>query len=420
MNNKLHFRVVKAATLALALLGLAPAGMAPGTATAQVSSAELFQPVVTINGKVVTNYELQQRILMMKVFRTPGNVEDDALDALVDDRLRAIAAQRMDIALTEEQIETGETEFAGRANLDREGLIKALAGAGVSRETFRDFVSAGLLWREVVRQRFAGRVQISDDEVDRALALTSRTGGASALFSEIIIPADNPDRAAQAQRIVADIVANVRTETAFSSYARRYSASPSKRTGGRLPEPVPLGNLPGPIAQSLLTLPPGGVTPPFPIPNAIAIFQLRRLIETDSPAVEAVEVEYAQFLIPGGQSEEALREAGKVKARVDSCNDLYKVAQGLPEERLVRETKTTDALPQDIALALARLDADESTTLVRGNALVFLMLCNRTVALGDEEVNRSGIRDRLVNQRIAGYANSYLAELKADAIITYP
>ena len=443
-------------------------------APAQVASTELFAPVVMVNGKAVTNYELQQRILMMRLFRTPGDLEEAALEALIDDRLRMIAAERQGLSLTEEEIVEGEAEFAGRADLTREEFLQALAGAGVARETFRDFVSAGLLWRQVVRERFAPQANITEEDVDRAISVTSRPGEVQLVFSEIILPANTPANAARAQQLADEITANIRTEAAFSSYARRFSASPSRARGGRVPEPVPVGNLPGQIAEALIQLPEGGVTDPFPIPNAIAIFQLRQIIETGQPATENVALEYARFLIPGGRSEETLREAGRIRARVDTCNDLYKVAQGLPPERLTRETRSPEEVPADIALELAKLDADEvSTSLTSGNALVFLMLCGRTVAVAENPqsdggatpesapapapapaqsaeaedeaaedeapeptaspiangaggpanvptVSRGSVREQLVNRRVAALAERYLAELKADAIIQYP
>ena len=54
-----------------------------------------------------------------------------------------------------------------------------------------------------------------------------------------------------------------------------------------------------------------------------------------------------------------------------------------------------------------------------GQALVLLMLCGRTQAIS-EDVSREQVRANLQNQRLASYANGYLAELKADAVISYP
>src|SRR6056297_324606 len=107
-------------------------------------------------------------------------------------------------------------EFAGRVDLTTEEFVARIAEAGVAEESFRDFVRAGVAWREVVRNRFGPRAQVTEAEVDRALSLTSRRGGAEALISEIILPARNPEEQARAERIAADISANVSGAGAFA------------------------------------------------------------------------------------------------------------------------------------------------------------------------------------------------------------
>jgi HK97 family phage prohead protease len=55
-------------------------------------------------------------------------------------------------------------EFAARGNMDVAQMIDALAQSGVSEQSFRSFVRAGITWRELTRARFAGRVSVSEDE----------------------------------------------------------------------------------------------------------------------------------------------------------------------------------------------------------------------------------------------------------------
>jgi len=89
----------------------------------------------------------------------------------------------------------------------------------------------------------------------------------------------------------------------------------------------------------------------------------------------------------------------------------------------VRETLPLSQIPQDIALELAHLDPGESSTaLVRGNALVFLMLCtrDRLRAEDDPAPDRAQIRDSLLNARLNSYSESYMADLLADAVIVRP
>lgn len=379
-----------------------------------------FAPVVYINDKAVTNYEVSQRKIMLRLFRTPGDLDKLALEGLIDDRIRGIAADLQGVNPSEEGIIGGEEEFASRANLSREEFIRALAGQGVSRETFRDFVRAGMAWRQVVRDRFGPRAQVTEEEVDRALSLTSRRGGAEVFVTELILAANNPAAAARADETVARIRSTVTSEAAFSSFARRNSVAPSRGRGGRLPDPLELSNLPPQLAAIFLTLGPNEVSPPIPLPNAVALFMVRELRETGAPEVEDLTLEYAQYFIPGGRSEKTLQQAEKIRRELDTCDDLYGVAKGQPEEQLLRDTNLLADIPQDIAFELAKLDEGEhSIALTRGDNLMLLMLCGRTVALA-EDANREAVRDRLLQQRLASYADGYLAELRADAIIRFP
>ncbi|MFC6584038.1 hypothetical protein [Sulfitobacter aestuariivivens] len=149
------------------------------------------------------------------------------------------------------------------------------------------------------------------------------------------------------------------------------------------------------------------------------MFQLRGIEETGAPAREYSEIEYAAYYIAGGRSEAALAEAAKVRARVDTCNDLYGIAQGQPEEVLERGTKAPGDIPQDIAIELSKLDPGESSTALtrsNGETLVFLMLCKRTAA-ANAEVDRETVVSSLRQRQLQGYSEQLLENLRANARI---
>lgn len=397
-------------TALLLVLVTAPLAMAQGN---------LFTPVVRVNDRVITQYEVNQRVLFFQVLRAPGDLEQQSLDRLIEERLQLDAAKRQGVTISTEEITAGVAEFAGRANLTPEQFIQAIGQGGVDPESFRDFVGAGIAWRAVIRSRFGPRTQISEAEIDRALALTSTRGGVRVLLSEIFLPADTPARQAAAQARATEI-RKITTVAAFAAAARRYSAAASAGRGGRM-EWIPLGNLPPAVASQVLALAPGQVSSPIPVPNAIALFQLRALEETGAPEAQALSVEFARYFIPGGRTEAALAQANAIKARVDTCDDLYGVAKGQPEQQLLRDTLPMAEVQGDVAMELAKLDDGEVSTALTtgdGQALVFLMLCGRTLALS-EDVSREQVRQNLVNQRLASYADGYLAQLKADAVIQY-
>jgi len=399
----------------LLILGiLAFAGLVPMLSPAQAQ----FSAVARVNDRAITGFELQQRVLLNRLLQTPGNLEEISLTQLIEDRLKLDAGDVTGVSVTDEQVDAGMSEFAGRANLTKDEFIKAITQGGVQETTFRDFVKSGLIWREIVRSRFVSRVQVSEEEVDRAVALSSSAGGVRVLLSEIILPADTAENAAASQAQLGRIT-KIQSFSAFVRAAREVSVSPTRARGGRL-DWLPMSNLPPAIRPLILALRPGEVSAPVPLPNAIAIFQMRALEETSAPSTEIAAIEYATFYIPGGRTAQALATAKDIRGKVDTCDDLYGVAKGLPPERLDVKSLPVAEIPQDVALELAKLDTNEvstSLTTANGGSLMFLMMCGRTPTLGDN-VSREDIRASLVNQRFASYADGYLAELRADAVIT--
>ncbi|MBB3993917.1 peptidyl-prolyl cis-trans isomerase SurA [Sulfitobacter undariae] len=388
------------------------------TLAGPVTAQNMFAPAATVNDTVVTEFEVQQRVLFLKVLNARGATRKAAIQSLVDERLRGEAIRDAGLKLSDEGMNEALEEFAGRANLSRAEFTSALSRAGIAPETYRDFVLNGVAWRDLIRARYASRVSISEAEIDRALA--SQNSGASnirVLVSEIIIPAP-PAQAARVSAL-AEEIAESTSPAQFSSYARKYSATASRGAGGHLPW-QDLSNLPPVLQPLILALAPGEVTAPLNIPNAVALFQLRDIKETGTPSKTYSAIEYAAYYMAGGRTEATLQQAANLKAQVDVCDDLYAFAKGQPEGALERETRKPSELPQDFAIELSKLDRGEvSTALTRsnGDALVFLMLCGRT-AEKNAEVSREDVAGALRQRRLSSFADGLLAELRSEARIS--
>ncbi len=399
-------KCVAAAAVALTLV-ISPASAQTGGSP--------FAPVMRINGSVITQYELEQRMQFLALLRAPGDPEKEALRGLLQDRLAGGEARRVGLKLTREQLEQGMTEFAGRANLTVEQFLEALAQGGVAPETFRDFAGNGLIWRELVRAKYLPLVSVTEAEVDRAIASGAVRSAIQLLVSELVIPVegDPADELALARRLKGEIA----SEEDFARAARTYSASPSAGRGGRL-DWTPASELPAQIVQLVLGLAPGQVSDPVTLPNAVAIFQLRDVGEDQSTAPPVAQVEYAEYLLPNTPTVQA--DAVALENRVDTCKDLFEEARGLPENRLTIATKTVGELPADVGLQLAQLDPGESSTaLVRGGWRVFLMLCSRGPK-SDVAIDRNAVREQLIAQQLTLLSEGFLEELRSEAVIETP
>ncbi|MEM9843507.1 MAG: peptidylprolyl isomerase [Pseudomonadota bacterium] len=376
-----------------------------------------FATVIKVNDLAITGYEIQQRARLLQFFRTPGDLNQVAREQLIEDRLKLDAAASDGFVLSEEQLALGMEEFAGRANVTVEQFTAALAQADIAPETYREFVRAGLTWREYSRARFSNRITVSDDDLERALLSISGTPGVRVLLSEIIIPA--PPQLAQEAQDQANRISELTTIAEFSDAARQVSAAPTAADGGRMSW-MPITDLPEALRPVVLSLAPGEVSQPLPLEGAIALFQLRDIEELSVPERRYEEIDYAVYYIDGGRSEAALARARQIEADVDRCDDLFGIAQGQPPEVLERGSRPPSEIPTDIAFELSKLDPGEiSTTLTRadGQTLVVLMLCSRTPVIEGEGPSPEQLTAFIGSSRLDSFANGLLEQLRAEARI---
>ncbi len=389
--------LVLAVTMAIVLPGVLPA-----------AAQSLFSPVAKVNDSVITAWEVDQRARFLALFRTPGDTREIAIERLIDERLQIDEARANDIEVTDEAIAAGMSEFAARANLTIDQFIVAIGQGGVTEEAFRDFVRAGIAWRELVRARFGPEARPSQDEIDARLLETGSEGGSRVLMHEIILPAGDPATLVASRARAAEI-ARITDEEEFKDAAQLFSQAPTRIRGGEL-DWLPVAGLPAPVQTAVSRLVPGRVSTPVELGNGIALFFLRDRDDVRSASPDDVAIE---FVVLTMESADAATEAA---GRVRTCNDLFGIAERLPEERLRRETLPAGQVPANIAAALENLDPGE-TALLPDSPSSLVMFCRRML---DTEVvlNRDAVAQELVGLRLTTRAARLLAEIRANATIT--
>lgn len=126
-----------------------------------VSAQNLFSPAITVNDKSITFYELSQRKTLLTLLKSTGNLEEITKNQLIEDRLKLSVAEDLGLIPREEEITAGMDEFIGRGGLDTPTFLNELAGFGIDEQTFRDFIMAGMAWRNVVQSKFGSRSHTS-------------------------------------------------------------------------------------------------------------------------------------------------------------------------------------------------------------------------------------------------------------------
>lgn len=416
---------MKMSKTAAVIGGLVDAGKALGLSMAILIGAgglsaayaqSQFSPAITVDGMVITKYELDQRTAFLTTLRAPGDVRTLARDQLINEAIEMREAEKAGITPSADDIQTGMEDFVARGGLSVEKFLQLIAQNGVAEQSFRDFVTAGVTWRDYVRATFGPQAKVSRTEVRQAMAESVTPAGLRVLLSEIVLPAGDPATRkasmARAERLTG------LDEDEFTYAASRFSTASSRNNGGAM-NWTDVKALPGNVAAAVSGLQPGQTSRVLAGADDIRIYFMRDREQVSGAKPQTV-VEYAALLLPGGQSDSNRAEAARIRKRALQCDDLYPIARGLPPEQLVRETLPEALLPATYASELARLDPGEisSNATTASGAMAIVMLCARGNEL-PRSVTEDQIAKSVQNNRIGTMAQAFLDRQRANARIEY-
>ncbi|MXN64463.1 peptidylprolyl isomerase [Stappia sp. GBMRC 2046] len=140
-----------------------------GFAGAPAHSATKIE--VIVNDKAITNYDVDQRAKLIRLTsrRSGSAARKAALEELVDETLQLQEANRLNISVSQSQVDSAFADIARNVKLSTDRLSAALRQQGVSPNTLKDRLRAQIAWGEAVRLRFRAEVNISDADIIAAL-----------------------------------------------------------------------------------------------------------------------------------------------------------------------------------------------------------------------------------------------------------
>ncbi len=390
------------------ILGFALPAMAQGA----------YSIAYRVNESVITNYDIDQRLKLMRALGANGpNMRQTAIDALIDDRLKQETAANFGISLDAATLARSIEEYAAQRNLTTESLIAKLRRAGVQRESFEEFISTSIIWRNILRARFGAQADPSEIELNAQLNTYAISSASTIQLGEIVLP--YLERGQEATVALAtNIVAQLRNGENFSKLAREYSRSRTAEQGGVIGWVAP-NRLPPQIGAAIRGLGRGGVAEPIFIPSGIVIIKIldSRTVTRQIEVPVRVNLTYAELVIPYGEggAREAQRRANRTRRGLDGCRGLEGRVGEFGAGSGVFGPVSLGAIDTDIGLGLARLDPRESTVLQGDNALRVLVLCDRVSEMSPE--GRAALRNQLLSQNLGALSEGYLLELRRSSII---
>ncbi|MCO6517491.1 peptidylprolyl isomerase [Snodgrassella sp.] len=227
--------------------------------------------VAVVNDDVITRQELDLVTAQMRSQLPKGqnintaDLQQQALAQLIRKNLLIQAAKRANIRLSNADINEAIEQFAAQRHMSVKELIQRIAKEGINENQLRRTMTENLLAQKIEQSEVMGKSQVSDAEVDDAIARAQQEGRQLPLpvtaysyhVQHILLKNDNDIT----RKLIEQIAQQARSGASFEQLARQYSQDGSAQNGGDLGWIIDGETVP-PFEAAVKTLRPGQISLP--------------------------------------------------------------------------------------------------------------------------------------------------------------
>ena len=388
-----------------------------------------------VNGDIITYTDLYDRLnLMMKSSGMPNKdalkekLLPQVLTGLITETIQLQEAKRLNIAVSQEEVEEGFTKIAATNNLEPNQFATILKQQKVNMDTLEQQIQAQIAWTKVVQSQIRPRVVLGDSDIEAEYQrLKDKEGQTEYSMAEIFLSYDDPsekdETLATAKDLIKELSKNVQQ---FPAAARQFSQNASAASGGIIGW-VTLDQMNPKIAAVVEDLEARKLSEPVAVDNGYMIIFIRdkrviNLSDMEDGGQNAIRIKAAHFPLPESQGERAaIRQQANLFARdVKGCLDIVKQAATDKTIRLEDLEGTEESLSSDIYQAVSDIDIGQAgEPIVKNNEVIVPMLCGRAggTAQSGPSAAEMEIEQRMGMQRMDILQKRYLRDLISDSYI---
>lgn len=409
----------------------------PLTAFAQQAQA-LDRIAAIVNEDVILRSELDRAVTNIRAQYAgreaqlpPQDVlERQVLERLVLVKLQVARAEETGIRVTDEELEQAVAGLAQQNGVSIDQLRQRVTADGSSYAEFRRSVRDEVLIQRL-RQRFAqSRVNVSDAEIESALAATQASGSQYRLAHILVALPEGatPEQIATAEKKVAGVKALIeKGEMDFTAAAARYSDSPNALEGGDLGWRSS-DEIPAAFARLVGGMKPGQVTEPIRGPSGFQLLKLVEVRDAAQAAPQMVTEYHARHILvrvdDKATDEQARARIQTIAARLAGGADFAEMAKKeSADQSSVAKGGDIGWFPADrygpeFAQAVTALQDDQVSAPIRTQAgwHIVQRLGTRQVN-GTDQTRRAQVAETLGRRKLEDEWNRFLRELRGEAYV---
>jgi peptidyl-prolyl cis-trans isomerase SurA len=147
----------------------AAAVLATGWALATPSGVNAQTVVVFVNGEPITSLDVDQRIKLIEVSTHKAPSRQEALNELIDEKLKVQIGKRYGLEIPDKDIESSFGTMAKRANQTSKQFAEGLAHAGINVPALKRRIKADMTWSSIIRGKFPSINAVGEKDVLTAM-----------------------------------------------------------------------------------------------------------------------------------------------------------------------------------------------------------------------------------------------------------
>ena len=383
-----------------------------------ILSQQNFETIIgVVDGEAVTSYELSQRIkILLNTLKLEDTIENrdkvrtKVLQNLIDDKLKMIEAQKLEISVDDYELNNYVEAIFGISSEKSEEFKQYLISIGIDHDIILEQAKAEVLWKKLINARFSSLIVVSEDEIKKEKEKYKKNIGMLQYnFSEIVILADRENKK-EAKKKISEIKIMLDNNASFESIAAKFSDAPSSLQNGNL----------GWVFADQIN------KETKEILNKIKIDQVSKIIKIEN-GFRIIKVHnkrkygknYAKKLDIINFSSKSLNDEFNIfKESVTNCDDNFKNYSNIDSIQLSKIKKLSlEDLSGEIQEEIADKKVGEKTKIFKkDNNFFFFIVCDIS---GDEfqEIDENMIDNKLYYEKVQQLSKTYLKRLNRNSNI---
>jgi peptidyl-prolyl cis-trans isomerase SurA len=394
----------------------------------------LRRATAIVNGEIITGTDVDQRVALI-VSANGGKVAPEELERLhlqvlrnlIDETLQIQEAKAANIEIDEDEVtQTFNRVAQQNFGQDPAALEKYLTGIGSSSASLKRQIKGELAWQRLLRRNVQPFISVSDGEVREMMdRLKAAKGTEEYRIGEIFLSATQetkPQVLANAQKILEQLKGG----GSFVAYARQYSQSSSASVGGDLGW-IRLAQLPPELSTPAAQMSPGQLVGPIELASGYSLLYLidKRQVLTADPRDAVLSLKQIPIAFPKGAPEKdaAAKAAEFAKAVKDikGCGAADAAGVAIGATVVANDQIRVRDLPTALQETILKLSVGETTPPFGSieDGVRVLMLCGRDDPKVESGPNFEQLQSQMEDDRVSKRAQTYLRDLRRDAVIEY-